>query len=118
MHELAITENIVAIATDASASRQVKIITLKIGELSGVEPEAVRFCFDIVSKGTVTEGARLEIIKIPAMIRCRKCSCDFHLNDDWSCPACAAIGGEVQSGREFFVESIEVEEEGEDSTVG
>jgi hydrogenase nickel incorporation protein HypA/HybF len=118
MHELAITENIVAVATGASANRQVKIITLKIGELAGVEQEAVRFCFGIVSKGTIAEGARLEIIRIPAIIRCRKCSTDFHLNDDWSCPVCAAIGGDVQGGREFFIESIEVEEEGEDCTVG
>lgn len=116
MHELAITENVVAIALNAATNRQVKVITLMIGELSGVEQEAVRFCFDIVTKGTAAEGARLEIIKIPAIVRCRTCSADFHLTDDWTCPACASIGGEVQGGREFYVESIEVEErEGEES---
>jgi hydrogenase nickel incorporation protein HypA/HybF len=117
MHELGITQNIVAIAIDAAANRQVKVITLKIGELSGVEQEAVRFCFDIVSQGTRAEGARLEIIRVPAIIRCRKCSADFHLTDDWSCPVCASLGGDVQGGREFFVESIEVEEEGENDAL-
>jgi hydrogenase nickel incorporation protein HypA/HybF len=111
MHELAITENVVAIALEAARNRQVKVVTLMIGELSGVEQEAVRFCFPIVAKGTAAEGARLEIVRIPAMVRCRACSAEFRLNDDWACPACSALGGEVQGGREFFVESIEVEEE-------
>jgi hydrogenase nickel incorporation protein HypA/HybF len=111
MHELAITENILAIVLEASCRRQVKVITLMIGELSGVEQEAVGFCFPIVAKGTAAEGARLEIIRIPAMIRCRSCSAEFHLNDDWTCPVCTALGGEVQGGREFYVESIEIEEE-------
>lgn len=117
MHELAITENIVAIALEASRHRQVKVITLMIGELSGVEQEAVGFCFPIVAKGTAAEGARLEIIRVPAIIRCLACSAEFPPNDDWACPVCAALGGEVLGGREFYVESIEVEEE-EDDTGG
>lgn len=118
MHELAITQNIVAIVTDACENRQVRVITLKIGELSGVEQEAVRFCFHIVSKGTLAEGAQLEIVSIPAIFRCRKCSVEFPLNETWSCPGCASIGGDILSGKEFFIESIEVEEEGEDGCLG
>jgi hydrogenase nickel incorporation protein HypA/HybF len=117
MHELAITQSIVAIAVDASLNRTIALITLKIGELSGVEQEAVRFCFEIVSKGTPAEGARLDIVPVPAVLRCRTCSLDFRLNARWSCPACGSFGGDVLSGREFFVESIEVEEE-EGSALG
>lgn len=118
MHELSITQNVVAIALDAAGNRPVRVITLTIGELSGVEQEAVRFCFDIVAQGTAAEGARLEIITIPAVIRCRACSADFHLTHNWTCPSCASMGGEVRSGREFYVESIEVEEEGNTDTLG
>ena len=118
MHELAITQNIVALVVNASTHRPIKVITLKVGELSGVQEEAIRFCFDVVSKRTMAEGARLDIVPVPALLRCRKCFLEFLLNDKWACPSCAAIGGDVLSGKEFFVESIEVEDEREENALG
>ena len=118
MHELAITQNIVTVVVNACPNRPIKVITLKIGELSGVQQEAIRFCFHIVSKGTMAEGARIDIVPVPALLQCRKCSLEFRLNDKWTCPSCASIGGDVLRGKEFFIESIEVEDETEENALG
>jgi len=61
MHELALTHEIVAIACNAAQQRRVHAVTLEIGRLSCASPEAIAFCFDVVARGTLAEGARLEI---------------------------------------------------------
>jgi hydrogenase nickel incorporation protein HypA/HybF len=61
MHELALTHEIVAIVCKAADHSRVHKVTLEIGRLSCVMPEAIEFCFEAVAQGTVAEGARLEI---------------------------------------------------------
>lgn len=65
MHELGITRNLVAIVSDAAQGRRVRKVWLEIGQQSALLPDAVRFCFDVVSRGTVLEGAALEIVALP-----------------------------------------------------
>jgi hydrogenase nickel incorporation protein HypA/HybF len=65
MHELSITRNLVAIVSDAAQGRRVLKVWLEIGARSALMPDAVRFCFDVVSKGTALEGAALEIVGLP-----------------------------------------------------
>ena len=65
MHELAISRNIVAIVGEAAGARRVRRVTLAIGKVSGVMPEAIRFSFEVVAQGTVLEGAALEIRETP-----------------------------------------------------
>ena len=65
MHELGITRNLVAIVGEAAQGRRVRKVWLEIGERSALLPDAVRFCFDVVSQGTVLEGATLEIVALP-----------------------------------------------------
>ncbi len=65
MHELGITRNLVAIVSEAAQGRRVHKVWLEIGERSALLPDAVRFCFDVVSKGTALEGATLEIVALP-----------------------------------------------------
>ncbi|NEP83425.1 MAG: hydrogenase maturation nickel metallochaperone HypA [Okeania sp. SIO3B3] len=72
MHELGITQNIVGIVAENAHDKTVKRVTLEIGELSAIMSDALEFCFDICSKGTVLEGATLEIIKIPGLGKCRQ----------------------------------------------
>lgn len=61
MHELALTREIVDIVCKAANDRRVHKVTLEIGRLSCVMPEAIEFCFAAVAQGTLAEGARLEI---------------------------------------------------------
>lgn len=61
MHELSLTREIVSIACEAAAGQRVHTITLDIGQLACVSPDALEFCFDAVAQGTLAEGARLLI---------------------------------------------------------
>jgi hydrogenase nickel incorporation protein HypA/HybF len=61
MHELGITRNIVAIVTEHAGGARVKRVSLEIGKLSAVLPDAIRFCFDVCSRDTLLEGAELTI---------------------------------------------------------
>ncbi|OLT16426.1 hypothetical protein BJF78_14160 [Pseudonocardia sp. CNS-139] len=66
MHELSITQSVVSAVAERLPDAQVRRVRLEIGQLSGLVPDAVRFCFDLVAEGTVCEGAELEIDERPA----------------------------------------------------
>jgi len=113
MHELTITQNVLSLALQharrAGAGRITRI-NLSVGEISGIVDESVQFYFDLLSKDTPAEGAQISFTKLPACFRCRVCGAEFPMRDgDWSCPACQATGGQVVSGRQFYMDSIEVE---------
>jgi hydrogenase nickel incorporation protein HypA/HybF len=113
MHELSVTEQLLDItlehARKANAQRVLRI-NLVIGDLSAFVGESIQFYFDILSKGTNAESASLSISRIPARARCRQCQNEFTpKGTDWVCPQCGGFIEEVISGREFYVESIEVE---------
>ena len=110
MHELTITQNIVDIAVSEAGPRKIRQINLVIGELSSVVEDSIRFCFDVISKETPAEGAILSVTTVPALIRCASCSCQFGYRGEGVCPGCGKRGGEVVAGREFYMESIEVED--------
>jgi hydrogenase nickel incorporation protein HypA/HybF len=61
MHELALTRDIVAIVCEAAGGRRIHKVTLEVGKMSCVMPEAIEFCFDAVAQGTRAEGAHLDI---------------------------------------------------------
>ncbi|MDY7041868.1 MAG: hydrogenase maturation nickel metallochaperone HypA [Chloroflexota bacterium] len=113
MHELGITENILRIAVEhaeRAGARRITDISIVIGDLSSVVDDSVQFYFDFLSQGTLAEEARLHFHRVAARLRCRQCEQEFTPRDmDWHCPNCEAQGGEVIAGREFYVETIEVE---------
>jgi len=112
MHELSITQNILNIVTEhakRAGAQKVTAINLVVGELTGFVDDSIQFYFDMLSPETIAAGAKLAIRRVPAEIRCRACGEVFALQGHkWSCPKCSAPGGEILSGREFFIESIEV----------
>ncbi len=113
MHELAVTQSMLDLALEyagRAGAQRITRINLVVGELSGIVDDCVQFYFDFVSKGTLAEGARLVFEWQPARLRCRACGHEFALQDgNWACPVCQAQGGEIIAGREFYMESIEVE---------
>jgi hydrogenase nickel incorporation protein HypA/HybF len=113
MHELAITQSMLDLAlehAERAGARRITRINLIVGELSGIVDESVQFYFDLIGKGTMAEGAQLAFERLPARFRCRSCGHEFPLQDsNWACPVCQALGGELITGREFYMESIEVE---------
>jgi hydrogenase nickel incorporation protein HypA/HybF len=113
MHEMAVTSNILSIvlaeAEKAGAAR-VTEITLVIGELSSIIDESVQLYFDILSKDTSAAGAKLEFKRIPATLRCSACRKTFHKKGShFTCPFCGQAGVLTGDGKEFYIESIEVE---------
>jgi hydrogenase nickel incorporation protein HypA/HybF len=113
MHELGITENILQIAlehAEKAGAKRIRRIHLVLGELSSIVDESVQFYFDFFSKGTPAEGAQLVFQKLPARFRCQSCGQEFgSQNGDWTCPHCQAPGLKIIAGREFYMESIEVD---------
>ena len=113
MHEYSITENILSIALERAeevkASRVCKI-NLVIGELSGVVDECVEFYFGFLSKDTIAAQASLSFHHPPTQLRCHNCNTVFSPdNRNWTCPNCQERAIEIVSGRELYIESIEVE---------
>src|SRR6516225_9804504 len=90
MHELGITQEIIEIAAEYSKGARVTRVVLEIGKLSAVLPDAVRFCFDLCSQGTVVEGAHLEIIETPGRARCRQCGPEVLLERPFGYCACGS----------------------------
>ena len=113
MHELAITEGImdaaIPKAKEAGAKRILEI-RLKIGELSGVMPECIETYFNIVSAGTIAEGAKIVSETIKVGINCPDCGYDGDADrKKIRCPKCGGINFKIVRGREYFVDSLEVE---------
>ena len=113
MHELSITQSILSIAlekADEVQASRVTEINLVIGELSGVVDECVEFYFGLISKDTIAAQASLSFHQTPIRLRCRSCAAAFSPNNlDWACPNCREQKLEIISGRECYVDSIEVD---------
>lgn len=114
MHELAITQSILDIATRHAArarARRILAINLVIGELTGLVDESIQFYFDFLSQDTLAQGAHLCFEHAAARVRCHACGGEYPPPDSriWTCPHCDALGGEIIAGREFSVASIEIE---------
>jgi hydrogenase nickel incorporation protein HypA/HybF len=108
MHELAITESIVAAVAERVPDATVTGVRLEIGVLSGVVADSVRFCFDLVTEGTNLEGASLEILEPAARCQCRACGAEFA--PDWPILLCACGSADVDvlSGQDLRIVSVEV----------
>lgn len=113
MHELGIAESVLKIAVaeaERHAAKSVKSIRLILGELSGVDPDALEFSFQFVCRGTIAEGAFLEFERIKGQARCVDCSTKWPFNErSFFCPSCGKAGGEIVEGKDLRVDSLEVE---------
>lgn len=108
MHELALACSIVEMAEEAAAGRPVARVTLVIGRLSGVMTEAIRFCFDAVARGTVLDGAALDIIEPDGHARCNACGAEFATPDLLTPCRCGSFDLTRLQGEELTVKSIEL----------
>jgi hydrogenase nickel incorporation protein HypA/HybF len=113
MHELPVTESLLEIAirhaTESDATR-ITNLHLVIGQLASIIDDSVQFYWDIISKGTIAEGASLHFKRIPTEFSCSDCDLLYHPeNNDFKCPTCNGINVLIVAGREFYLESIEVD---------
>lgn len=113
MHEYAVTQNIVDLAVSEagkSGAGRITEIRLVIGDLSSIIDESVQMYFNIISSGTPAEGARLSFKRQPARLVCSSCGHEYDKPaKGFDCPCCSGVGKLTGAGREFYIESIEVE---------
>ena len=108
MHELAIAESIVDAVCARAAGRTVHRVTVRIGTLTAVLPDAMRFCFDLAVEGTVADGAELAIEQRAGAARCRECGAEIALADLILLCPCGSADLDVTAGRELQIVSMEV----------
>jgi hydrogenase nickel incorporation protein HypA/HybF len=109
MHELGITQSIVAIVAEHAQGRRVKLVVLEIGALAGVTTDAIAFCFDVVSADTALAGATLEIRQIEALARCRACGAEFPQTTLFTPGGCGSHAFERLSGEELNIKEYEID---------
>lgn len=113
MHEMSLAESVLQIIEDTARKQgftRVKTVWLEIGELACVEKESLRFGFDVVTRDSIAEQARLEIIEMAGQGRCEKCARDFPLAALYeSCPECGSYEVKVTGGDAMRIKELEVE---------
>ncbi len=114
MHELSIATNIVDIVNDNLASypeAKVNSVTVQIGTHSGVEPDALKFCFPLACEQTPVQGAKLILVIVPLKVSCQDCKSNEIQAEVLACPKCHSANVIVDSGKDMIVASIDLEVE-------
>lgn len=110
MHELSVTQSILDIALRNGGTRKITQINLVIGQFSSIVDDSVQFYWDVISKDTTAEGARLHFERIAGEMTCQQCGHVFRpKGETFNCPACSGPFVKITKGEEFQVESIDVE---------
>jgi len=113
VHELSIMESALSLVThqaSVSGARRVHVIRLRIGQISGVVPEALELAFQALAPGTVAAEARLDIEHVPARFWCPACENEFVAGELFAqCPGCGRPSADLRAGREMEVASMEID---------
>lgn len=113
MHEMSLCEGILQILEDQAQPQgyaSVKTVWLEVGALAGVEMEALKFAFDVVTKGTLADGAKLEVIEVEGQAWCLPCEKTISINARFdACPECGSHQLQICGGEELQVKELEVE---------
>jgi hydrogenase nickel incorporation protein HypA/HybF len=121
MHEMGIACSILeAVANEERRHAGVRAtrVGVRIGELAAIDPEALRFCFEVLIRGTEQDGLQLEIDRVQRKHRCRDCKEEFVIRDyDFRCPRCGTVSVDFASGDELELTFVEVSED-ESSSAG
>ena len=113
MHELSITQEILRYSIE-EATRQgaekIRAIRLRLGPFSGIVPECIQIYLDVLAKDTEAEGAKIETAWEPLRVKCLDCGLESEIDRRHiACPQCGSVRLHRLSGREFLIESLEVE---------
>lgn len=113
MHELSITEHLledcIRRAEENNVSR-IRSIHLCIGRLRGIVPDCIQIYLDMLSEGTIAEGAQIKAEFLPVRVLCRDCEKEGVITPRrLQCPHCGSLRLELLSGKEFYIKSMEVD---------
>ena len=108
MHELSITQNLVAIVEEHAQGQRVKRVTLEIGKLSGIMADAIRFCFDTCTENTMLAGAQLEILEQAGEVTCRRCGLEFSVQQFYEICDCGSASLAIRSRDQLNIKEMEL----------
>jgi hydrogenase nickel incorporation protein HypA/HybF len=115
VHEVSLMKNLLDTVEETArreSGEPVKVIHLRIGELSGVNIEALSFAFEVLKEGTLSSEARLEFERVSLEARCKRCGADFHPDElIFRCTKCGSADIEILAGREMHVDFILLDDE-------
>ncbi len=109
MHELALMESIVEAVEAKVHPARVGRLRLQIGQLAGVLPETIQFCFALCARGTALDGARLEIDEVCGRGRCRRCGSELVMETSADPCPCGSAEVDVTGGRELRIATLELQ---------
>lgn len=113
MHEMSLCESVVGLVEEEARKggfSKVRTVVLELGALGHVEPEAMLFCFEAVGRGTIVEGARLDIERVPGAGWCLDCGKTVPLTERFgACPDCGRHRVQMTAGDELRLKELEVE---------
>lgn len=112
MHEFGLMQEVVRMAVEKAEeaeATQIHCIRLRIGRISGVVPEALRFAHEVLVEDTLAAGSTLEIEDGPVVCWCAECGMEFTPERTvFRCPHCGALSSDVRSGREMQIVNMEI----------
>ena len=113
MHELALCDAIARTATRNADGRPITQVTVRIGHLRQVVPDALRFSWDVIARSEATDSslsdAQLVIEEVPAVVTCEACGSQTTLSDPiLVCGSCGTFDVTLLSGEELLVVSLEL----------
>lgn len=113
MHELSLCTSIIKVIEDLTAGKPINRVTavaLEIGVLANVEPQALQFGFAAAARGTVADGAQLQIDATPGRAWCPRCAVELTVTRRYAdCPSCGAPAMSIEGGDRLSVKHLEVE---------
>ncbi|MER5197654.1 hydrogenase maturation nickel metallochaperone HypA [Streptomyces sp. NPDC002755] len=115
MHEmsvaLAVVDQVAEAAERAGDVTAVRSVRLQVGELAGVVPDSLAFCFELVCAGTLLEGAELVTEAVPGRARCTPCAHEWAVGmpPRLTCPACGGATTDLLAGRELRIAAVQWE---------
>ncbi len=112
MHELPFVQSLLEIAcrhAEQAGAARVLALDLVIGQMSSIVDDAVQFYWDLLSQGTLCEGAVLRFHRVPAVFRCEACGREYTFDGQHlTCPQCGSSRVHLVQGDEFRLQSLEI----------
>jgi hydrogenase nickel incorporation protein HypA/HybF len=113
MHEMALCMSLVELVEEEArrnGAARVRLVRLELGALGHVEPEAMRFCFDAATRGTLAEGAELDIVTLPGEGWCLDCGQSIALSERYgACPLCGQFHVQITKGDDLRLKELEID---------
>lgn len=114
MHEMSIAvalQERIEVHAERIGGGRIAAVNLVVGEWAGVDDDALRFSFELLTVGTPVEGTRINVRRTPLRVHCAGCDDEFSPSGaDFRCPRCEAVGRVHDDGSQLMIESLEVEQ--------